>query len=63
MTSLEAEKELKSLITDEFLSTLTLAVRSCGWTVDHIESSAFVEWCFDIIGKDAPDLTPFEYED
>ena len=63
MTSIESEEKLKPLLTDEFLSTLALAVKTCGWTVDHIESAAFVEWCFDIAGKERPNLDVFECED
>ena len=63
MTSIESEEKLKPLLTDEFLSTLALAVKTCGWTVDHVESASFVEWCFDIKGKERPNLDVFEYED
>jgi hypothetical protein len=59
----EAERALKPLLTDEFLSTLALAVRTCGYTVDHVESSSFVMWCFNIAEKERPNLDPFDYDD
>lgn len=58
-----AEESLKPLLTDEFLSTLALAVRACGWTVDHWESMAFVQWCFDVADKETPDLSAFKYDE
>jgi len=57
-----AEEKLKPLLTDEFLSTLTLAVKTCGHSVDHIESARFAEWCFELAEKDKPDLSAFDYE-
>jgi len=57
-----AEKALKSKLTDEFLETLRLSVKTCGWSVDHVESSAFVEWCYYLAGKDKPDTEPFDYD-
>ena len=53
-------KELRPLLTDEFLETLRLSVKTCGWNVDHIESSEFVSWCFGVAGKACPELNPFE---
>lgn len=62
MTSVEAEQALKPLLTDEFLSALVLAARTCGWTVDHVETQSFVCWCYDIADRDdRPDLEPFDY--
>lgn len=63
MTSEEAEEKLKPLLTDEFLSTLAIAVKTCGHTVDHIESASFVAWCFEIAEKNYPNLDAFEYQD
>lgn len=64
MKTLEArEKELVPLLTDDFLSTLKEAVKVCGWSVDHIESSAFVRWSFELAGKgylSFEDLYPYE---
>jgi len=57
----QAEEKLKPLLTDEFLETLRLAVKTCGWSVDHIESAQFVEWCFDLAEKPKPDAKPFDY--
>ena len=60
----KAENALKPLLTDEFLQTLCLAVKTCGWGIDHTESVKFVEWCFDLAGQSPPDLTtPFDYSD
>lgn len=56
------EAILKPLLTPEFLYTLMAAVKTCGWTVDHIESAQFVRWCFRVAGEDAPDLTPYGEE-
>lgn len=59
------EKELKPYLTDEFLSTLKEAVRTCGWMVDHIESSSFVGWCFELAGQRYPkdkELEPYDEE-
>lgn len=58
-----AEEKLKPLITDEFLATLAVAVRTCGWSVDHVESESFARWCFDVAGKEAPDLSALDLGD
>jgi len=42
------------LLTDEFLQTLVHASRTCGWTVDMTEVAGFVEWCYDLAGKELP---------
>lgn len=57
----QAENKLKPLLTGEFLETLLLAVKTCGWAVDHIESSAFVNWCYNIAGQEVQDTEPFDY--
>lgn len=57
------EDKLKSLLTKEFLSALTEAVKVCGWMVDHIESSDFVTWCYKLADKEPPDLEPYPIED
>jgi hypothetical protein len=57
----DPEAELKPLLTDEFLETLRLAVKTCGWTVDHTESAHFVEWCFELAGKEKPNTDPYSY--
>lgn len=60
--SSEFEVELKPLLTDEFLATLIKAAKTCGWSVDHIETIHFVIECFDMAGKESPDhndLAPF----
>jgi len=51
-----AEEKLKPLLTDEFLSTLALAVKTCGHSVDYVESARFAEWCFELAEKEMPDL-------
>jgi hypothetical protein len=56
-----AEDVLKPLLTDDFLSTLALAVKTCDWSVDHSESAEFVSWCFDVAEKEKPDLSPLNY--
>ncbi len=62
MTEDEFEEKLVPLLTDEFLSVLVTAVKTCGWMVDHIEASAFVYWCYQIAEKECPDLTPYMSE-
>jgi hypothetical protein len=57
----KAENYLKPLLTDEFLGTLRIAVKTCGWSVDHVESSAFVLWCFELAGKDIPEVQEYDY--
>jgi hypothetical protein len=56
-----AEEVLRPLLTEEFLCTLALAVKTCGWSVDHIESTEFVAWCFAVAEKEKPDLSAFNY--
>jgi hypothetical protein len=57
-----AYDKLKPLLTDEFLETLALAVSTCSWSVDAVESCNFAEWCFELAGKPAPKLVAFDYE-
>lgn len=54
------EKALNPLLTDEFLTTLALAVRTCGNSVDWVETKDFALWCFAIAGKEPLDLEPLE---
>lgn len=56
----ELENALQPKLTGEFLNTLADAVRTCGWNVDMIESTKFVEWCFNLAGVPIPELDPFE---
>lgn len=59
---IHSEKTLKPMLKDEFLKTLKEAVKICGWSVDHIESSRFVGWCFQVAGHDYPsdeELEPY----
>ena len=56
------EENLRLMLTDEFLETLRIAVKTCGFAVDHVESSAFVKWCFEIGGREDPDTEPFDYD-
>ena len=58
----DAENNLKPLLTDEFLETLRMAVKTCGNSVDHVESSQFVDWCFELAGKQKLDTEPFDYD-
>ena len=56
----ELEEKLKPLLTDMFLDTLVKSAKTCGWSVDHIETENFVRWCFDIAGKKIDqDLNPY----
>lgn len=57
----EYEKQLVPHLTDEFLSSLVLAAKTCGWDVDHSVTVDFVNWCHDVAGKPLPkkdELTP-----
>ena len=57
-------KELKELLTPEFLSTLHSAVECCGWDVDMIESMEFCNWCYSKAGQPEPEYNErFEMED
>lgn len=53
------EENLKGKLTDEFLSTLEEAVRVCGWSVDFVESSQFVSWCFRLAQKEYEKKDPY----
>lgn len=59
----EIEEILIPLLTDEFLEILVFAVHACGWSVDYIESTNFVRWCFDMVDKDFPETNPITYTD
>ena len=50
----KTKKELKELLTPEFLSTLHTAVECCNWNVDMIESMNFCDWCYNMVGQPLP---------
>jgi hypothetical protein len=54
MTEEERERALKSRLTPEFLATLTEAARTAGWTLDHVATYDFVQWCHNIAGVESP---------
>jgi len=57
-------KELKELLTPEFLSTLHSAVECCGWCVDMYESIDFCDWCYNVAGQPEPEYNmSYEMED
>jgi hypothetical protein len=56
---IKTKKELKELLTPEFLSTLHTAVECCNWDVDMIETMKFCNWCYNIAGQPEP----FEIEE
>jgi len=57
-------KELKELLTPEFLSTLHTAVESCGWSVDMYESIDFCDWCYNMAEQPEPEYNmSYEMED
>lgn len=58
----KAEDELKPLLTDEFLDVLVITVKTCGNSVDFVESYEFVRWCFNLAGKDVPEIIPIDYD-
>lgn len=51
---------LKSKLTPEFLETLKEVGKLYGWSGDYIEVRQFIEHCFDVAGKYAGDLEPYE---
>jgi hypothetical protein len=58
------ETALKPRLTGEFLSLLTEAARTYGWTGDYEEIYRFVEWAYGLAEIEKPtDLEPFEHED
>lgn len=61
----QRENALVPRLDATFLSTLTEAVRVCGYTVDYIESSAFVAWCHEITGATwlASEREPYPLEE
>lgn len=61
MTKKYTEEELAPLLTDEFLALLAIAVKTCGWHMgDYMEVCSFIEYIFDVAGKECPDLTPYK---
>lgn len=58
------QKELKELLTPEFLSTLHTAVECCNWDVDMVESMNFCDWCYNVAEQPKPEYNmSFEMED
>ena len=57
------KKELKELLTPEFLSTLHSAVECCNWNVDMIESMKFCDWCYNMVGQQSPEYDTSYKED
>ena len=59
------EDQLKPLLTDKFLETLLESVKVCGWSVDYCESLQFVEYCFELTGKELllSDMECYEYDE
>lgn len=56
----EMAKRLRPKLTGEFLETLVLSAKICGWGVpDYGEVMNFVEWCFAVAEVEMPDLQPF----
>jgi hypothetical protein len=57
-------KELKELLTPEFLSTLHTAVESCNWYVDMHETICFCDWCYNMAEQPTPEYNmSYEMED
>lgn len=54
------EIEIVKQIDDVFLKKLVEAGRVYGWSGDYEEVADFIQWCFDLVGKEAPDLEPFD---
>ena len=51
----KTKKELKELLTPEFLSTLHTAVECSSWYVDMVETMNFCDWCYNMAGQQSPD--------
>ena len=56
-------KELKELLTPEFLSTLHSAVECCGWSQDMVETVKFCDWCYNMVGQPEPEYDTSYKED
>lgn len=56
------ESKFKELLTDDFLSTLKIAVEYCNWSVDKIETMRFCDWCHDMARVTLPNYDDMENE-
>lgn len=57
-------KELKELLTPEFLFTLHTAVECCNWYVDMAETMNFCDWCYNVAEQPTPEYNmSYEMED
>lgn len=52
--------KLRPRLTNEFLATLVEAARIDGHSTDWVELKGFLQNVFDIAGKEAPDIEPYE---
>ena len=59
MSELLETRTKKELMTDEFLATLAETGKRSGWNNDYQEVASFILECFELAGKDAPDLEPY----
>ena len=57
----EAIDRLRPMLTDEFFEVLVEAAKTCGWSVDHVVTDDFVNWCRDVVGKERSTIVPYEY--
>ena len=55
-----ARKKILPLLTDDFLKTLTEVAKTCGWSLDHVATAEFVDWCHDVVEKPRSDVTAYE---
>lgn len=59
-TYLEADEKVKSLLTQEFLETLTEIAKIYGWSGDYSEIYSFIEWLYKFTNLPLPDLNPYD---
>lgn len=57
----ETAYALKPLLTDDFLKTLAITVKTCGFHFNVPDLDGFVCWCHKVAGKKTPNLEPFDY--
>lgn len=56
----EIDDKIRELCDDEFLSKLCEVARLYGWLGDYIEIAYFVQGLHSEVGKDCPNIEPYE---
>ncbi len=60
---MKQKDRLRPFLGKEFLGVLSEAAKTYGWNGNYTEVVNFVKWCFELAGKELPDLTPYEDKD